>query len=171
LREKTNRGARVPLFERLIDLEPAVSWEPQPLRTFDEAGLRASVRNAVSRILNSRSNLPDHLREYVRGTVLDFGIPDTTTYSPASETDRFALGDLIARSIALYEPRLRDVSIVIEPHATNPRALVAVLRASMLINSRETAVSFPLTIDSAGADATPEEPPERINVRAQSAGK
>ena len=63
------------------------------------------------------------------------------------------------------------VSIVIEPHATNPRALVAVLRASMLIDSRETAVSFPLTIDSAGVDATPEESPAQANVRAHSAGK
>jgi type VI secretion system protein ImpF len=143
----------VPLFERLMDLEPSVPWEPQPFRVFDEAGLRASVRSAVSRILNSRSNLPPHLREYVRGTVLDYGIPDTTNFSPASEPDRVALGDLIAQSIARYEPRLRDVTVVLEPHPSNPRALTGTLRASLLHDSKEKAVSFPIDIHSEGADA------------------
>jgi type VI secretion system protein ImpF len=153
LREsKSNRGARVPLFERLMDLEPSVPWEPRPFRVFDEAGLKGSVRAAVSRILNSRSSLPVHLREYVRGTVLDYGIPDTTNFSPASETDRNALGDLIAHSIARYEPRLRDVTVTIEPHPSNPRAMIGILRASLLVDSRERPVSFPIDIDSEGAD-------------------
>ena len=148
------RGSRVPLFERLMDLEPSVPWEPQPYRVFDEAGLRASVRAAVSRILNSRSSLPPHLREYVRGTVLDYGIPDTTNFAPASEPDRIALGDLIAQSIARYEPRLRHVTVLIEPHPNNPRALIGTLRASLLVDSKEKPVSFPIDIDSEGADAT-----------------
>jgi len=166
---RSNRGARVPLFERLTDLEPAVSWEPQPFRVFDEEGLKGSVRAAVSRILNSRSNLPDHLREYVRGTVLDYGIPDTTNFSPASEPDRMALGDLIAHSIARYEPRLRDVTVTIEPHPSNPRAMVGVLRASLLVDSREKPVSFPIDIDSEGADAAVDE--DDPNTQARSAGE
>jgi type VI secretion system lysozyme-like protein len=150
-----------------MDVEPSVPWEPQPFRVFDEAGLRASVRAAVSRILNSRSNLPPHIREFVRGTVLDYGIPDTTNFAPQSEPDRVALGDLIAQSIARFEPRLRDVTVFIEPHPSNPRALIGTLRASLLVDSKEKPVSFPLDIDSEGAD-TAIEPDSTGQARAES---
>jgi type VI secretion system protein ImpF len=140
------------LFERLVDLDPSLAWEPQPFRVFDRAGLEESVRRAASRILNTRSHITARLQEYVRGTVLDFGIPDTTAYSPASEPDRLALGELIAASLARHEPRLRNVHVRLEPHPSNPRAMIGELRASLLVDSTEQPVSFPLSIDSQGAD-------------------
>lgn len=124
--------------------------EPQPYRTFDEAGLEESVRASVSRILNSRSHIGEHLREYVRGTVLDYGLGDISQFSPASETDRLVLGDRIAASIAQYEPRLRDVRVKLAPHPTNPRAMAGELRASLGAGTSSRAVSFPLAIDGNG---------------------
>jgi type VI secretion system protein ImpF len=161
----------VPLFERLIDSEPAVSSEPHPFRVFERDDLEESIRRSISRILNSRSAVPGHLQEYTRGTVLDYGIPDISTFSPASESDRVALGDIIARSIAMFEPRLTDILVTIEPHPENHRAMIGTLRAVLATDSVQKAVSFPLSINREGADAVADEPTPVPKADAQAASK
>jgi type VI secretion system lysozyme-like protein len=135
------------LFERLEDLEPLVHTEPQPYRVFDEGGLEESVRRALGRILNSRSHHNATVEPYVRGTVLAYGIPDATAFSPASETDRVRLAELIARAIEAYEPRLREVRVSLAPDPSNPRAMTGSIGGRLVADSIDKPVSFPLAVE------------------------
>ena len=59
----------------------------------------------------------------VAGTVLDYGVPDLAPLSPANESDQLRLAEMLAQRIAAYEPRLRDVRVVLAPSSESPVAL------------------------------------------------
>jgi type VI secretion system lysozyme-like protein len=133
-------GARAPLFERLTDLNREEKQESRPQRVLDSGELRRSVRQEVSRLLNTRCAT----WEDRTGTVLDYGLPDFSWMSPASETDRQLLAATIARKVACFEPRLREVRVTIQRDETNPRTVLGMLEGVLLVESIREPVSFPL---------------------------
>jgi type VI secretion system lysozyme-like protein len=87
------------------------------------------------------------LRELAKGTVLDYGLPDFSALSAASEGDLKFLAQSIASQITAYEPRLRNVSVVLLPHASNPKAVQGVIDASLLIGKVYEPVTFQIEFD------------------------
>jgi len=150
------RGARTPLFERLTDLDPENTSEPEPARVLNRAALRESVRRELSWLLNTRSPM----NSARTGTILDYGIPGFTWLSPASGQDRELVGEAIATKVAAFEPRLRDVRVSMEANPANPRAIVGRLEAMLVVEMIAEPVSFPLSISSTGSAevASPEAP-------------
>jgi type VI secretion system protein ImpF len=145
------RGAPVPLFDRLVGGGPEAPTAPAQSRILPARALRDSVRLDVSRLLNTRCGLRGELRELAKGTVLDYGVPDFSSLSPASEDDRMFLAGSIARQITAYEPRLRNVSVVLLPHASNPKALHGVIDASLIIGKVYEPVTFQVDFDLGNA--------------------
>jgi type VI secretion system protein ImpF len=140
------RGARAPLFERLADSEPDSIRDAAPLRVHAQAGLRESVRRDLARFLNTRASFNPAYR-LAEGTVLDYGIPDLSAFTPESEDDRRRLAALLAARIAAHEPRLTNVRVAFHPPSGSPVALKGVIHASLRIGSVVEPVYFPLAID------------------------
>jgi len=138
---KPIRGARTPLFERLCNTARHEPGEPAPLRVEIREELRESVRREVARLLNTRC-----LRDERNGTVIDYGMPDFSWMSAASGDDRRLLADTIARKVAAFEPRLRQVRVTIEPDAKDRRAVVGTIEATLVVESLREPISFPLAI-------------------------
>jgi len=136
---KPIRGARTPLFERLSDRNPNERRELRPDRALDRAALKQSVREEIARLLNTRCSSWQG-----SGTVLEYGLPDFSWMSAASESDRQMLADTIARKVAQFEPRVSDVKVTLERDATNPRAVVGSLDFNLVVESVREPVSFPL---------------------------
>lgn len=137
-------GARIPLFERLVDGHLDEPSEPTPLRVQNRQELRESVRKEVSRLLNTRCpGGEDH-----KGSVIDYGMPDFSWMSAAKGDDRRQIADTIARKVAAFEPRLRQVRVTLEPDAANPRVVVGTISAALVVESIREPVSFPLVIHS-----------------------
>ncbi len=108
-------GAVAPLFDRLrIAKSPN---EPQPLLAMDLPELRESVRLELVRLFNVRSRTPEE--RYAEGelTVVDYGVPDFTAFSPQSGDDRARLAQGLARAVTAFEPRLRAVEAAVEADA------------------------------------------------------
>ena len=84
----------------------------------------------------------------VAGTVLDYGVPDLAPLSPANESDQLRLAEMLAQRIAAYEPRLRDVRVVLAPSSESPVALQGRVVASLRVGSVYEPVSFLLAINS-----------------------
>jgi type VI secretion system lysozyme-like protein len=95
--------APMPLFERLQDDAPFVSYEPQVRRTLTADELRASVRAELMRLLNTRRGAARDGRPL---DVLVYGLPDWSASSAARSADRAALERDVVEAVRAFEPRL-----------------------------------------------------------------
>jgi len=103
-----SRSAAIPLFQRLC----ARNGEIGDAAAFDAAGLQASIANEIASLLNTRSSLT--MAEFLKcqGTVLDFGIPDFSSFSCRSTEDLATVSQAVQHAIALFEPRLSHTQVV-----------------------------------------------------------
>ena len=133
---------RTPLFDRLVDRDPRLGRELRPMRTLDRRGLKESVRRELELLFNTRCPIPAHRLAGRERTVIDYGIPDFSTFSPRSHDDRARLAEAMRRAVEAYEPRLRQVHITIEPLAGEELMLAASLEAMMVYDTVPEPVSF-----------------------------
>ncbi|MFB9127956.1 type VI secretion system baseplate subunit TssE [Paraburkholderia dipogonis] len=98
-----SRGSAMPLFDRL-----AAAGETQ---LTGANALRESVARDLGRLLNTRSRLTFEAFGESDGSVIDYGVPDFSERSLRSGGDRDAIAAVIQHAIALFEPRLKDVSV------------------------------------------------------------
>lgn len=135
------------MFERLLDDSPHVRQPVSPSRAHDVSSLQDSVRSDLVRLLNTRSPLRGVPRTLSGDTVLAYGIPDLSPTSPDSEQDRQNLSVVIAHAITIFEPRLSNVKVVIQADKSDPRAVIGVIYANLVVGNVFEPVSFPLTLD------------------------
>ena len=154
---------RVPLFDRLVEIEPFEPREKSLLGALDHPALRESVRRELERLLSTRSSLPvDRLLERPELTVLEYGIPDLSAYSAGNAEDQGLLTGIVARAVAAFEPRLREVRVSVVAVEDEQRKLR--LRIGGVLSAGEIAqpVSFPalLGLKSGRVEIQPEEEEE-----------
>ncbi|SAL24375.1 type VI secretion protein [Caballeronia udeis] len=99
----TSRGTAMPLFDRL-----AAGGET---RLPGKDVLRESVARDLGRLLNTRSRLTFEAFGATEGSVIDYGVPDFSERSLRSGGDRDAIAEAIRHAIALFEPRLTNVTV------------------------------------------------------------
>jgi type VI secretion system protein ImpF len=133
---------RTPLFDRLVDRDPRLRREVRPLRTLDRRGLRESVCRELERLFNTRCPIPAHRLAGRPRTVLDYGIPDLSGFSPRSEEDRGRLADILRRAVEAYEPRLAGVRVRLDPAPGDDLALSGSIHAILITDSVPEPVSF-----------------------------
>jgi type VI secretion system protein ImpF len=134
----------LPLFDRLAQGSPEPGKEQ---RILDSNTIRESVLQDLLRLLNTRSSRRGLLQPMVEGTVLDYGLPDFSALTPASDADRNILAQAIAARISAHEPRLRNVRVVLGPDPVSPKAVVGVIVASLVIGSIYEPVTFHMGVD------------------------
>ena len=138
-------GGRALLFERLIDLEPGLR-EARPFVLHDRAGLKASVRAELERLLSTRLSVPpSRLAQRQRSTV-DYGIPDGATVSPADPDGRAQLAAQIAAAIAAFEPRLLRPVVQLVQTSDQGNRLFAQIDATLAIPALLEPVSFTIPL-------------------------
>ena len=143
---KPIKGAKALLFERLVDEDPHTPGEGQPFRIYGVAALRASVGQELMRLLNTRCpRLGGPAGEEDR-TILDYGIPDFSHMSAGSDTDTHQLARILEKTIAVYEPRLQQVRVSIQPSAKQRNAVIGLIEAMLVYGTVNEPVAFPLVL-------------------------
>jgi type VI secretion system lysozyme-like protein len=125
-------GAPVPLFERLLDLDPARSVDLADARRLSLPDLRISVGRAIGRLFDTRR--PEALAvsaDRTDLTVLDYGIPDLGTLSPADPEVRRLFAKALRNAIRAFEPRLRNAGVEVYALPDRPHALYARVTGSL----------------------------------------
>ena len=146
---KRGPGSRVPLFDRLFDLQLS-QQETQPRRVLARREVLGSIRAELSRLLNTRcADTIDHLAQQER-TVVNFGMPDFLTLSATREADRQRLAHLVTEAVRAYEPRLRSPVVEVVPHPDRYFSLLLTLHATLDLDNLAEPVSFPLVIEERG---------------------
>ena len=118
-------GITVSLLDRLTDNEPGVIIEPPWTRAQSLRQLKASIRRDIEFLLNARRtpiNPPASARELPR-SVYAYGLPDVTGVSLDTDDDQRHLARAMESAITLFEPRLTNVTVVLQP-APGPARVV-----------------------------------------------
>ena len=105
--------AAVPLFERLSDRKPEQPREPVPLRTLSYPELVKSVREEISRLLNTRTGLPSHELLERERSVIDYGATDLLWVNPFDPQSMRHLTSFLTQTIEKFEPRLQHPRVTI----------------------------------------------------------
>jgi type VI secretion system protein ImpF len=144
--------ARASLLDRLVDENPKAIREPKPFRVQDRGQLRESLRRDLEWLLNTRCPRPE--RELVwtdRGT-LDYGVPDFGTFFTANPEDWRRIAEIVAKTVRIYEPRLRQVRVETLP-SKDIKEVSIVLSGVLTVDGMEEPVSFPVRISRRGESA------------------
>lgn len=102
-----------PLLDRLIDNDPKAAFDSPVSRAQSVRLLRAAVRRDLEWLLNTRRTpdaAPESMKELSQ-SLYNYGLPDFSTFSVNSPRDRDRLLLELEHSLALFEPRLKDVRV------------------------------------------------------------
>ena len=139
--------ARAGLFDRLVDRKPEVSSEAKPMRSVNKYGLYESVAQELRRLFNTRRPCTEEDGKDRERTVLDYGVPDFSAFSPKDVDDQKKLAANIKETLETFETRLKDIRIHIEEHPQKPRALNIRIEGILTFESIREPVSFPVLLE------------------------
>lgn len=145
----------IPLFDRLNG-EPGESGDGS---TLDAHGLQQSLQLDLTRLFNVRNALTidQFLTEsYYVATSLNYGLPDTLGLSPQSLNDLMCWELVIARAIALYEPRLSRVQVKVTPDRASPMVARVTIGAVVALGRQLCQVRFNVLLDQRDATLAPD---------------
>jgi type VI secretion system protein ImpF len=151
LLEDTPRGVNVPYLNRML-LDEAYVEEIHRLRkvqsSYSVRQLKDDVARDLASLLNSRQELqqgvPEEFKE-LRGSLLEFGVPDFTAYSLSSSEDRKRIRREVEQAIAQCEPRLKSVRVHLEPEEKFSQVLRFRIEGLLRVES----LTEPVTFDAA----------------------
>ena len=112
------------------------------MRTLDRRGLKESVRRELEQLFNTRCPIPAHRLRLRERSVIDYGIPDFSTFSARRFEDRARLADVLRRAIEAFEPRLAHVRVRVDEVGGDDMSLAAVIEADLIVENVTEPVSF-----------------------------
>lgn len=120
-------------------------------RMLDGAGLQQSLQHDLERLFNVRNGLS--IEQYLGDapTSLNYGLPDTLALSVQNSLDLRRWELVVARAIALYEPRLSLVRVVVAPDRGNPTVARVNIGGAVTLSRQLCQVHFDVVLDSRAA--------------------
>jgi type VI secretion system protein ImpF len=142
------------LVDRLTDLEPKRREEAPQNRVQALRQIKAALRRDLEWLLNTRRRLdrpPEWCKEVPR-SLFDYGIPDLSAFSMSSDRDLARLLGLIETSLEVFEPRLTNVVVSIEPSASGTRTLRFQIEAMLMLEPAPERILFDTTLDMSSGE-------------------
>src|ERR1035438_2542154 len=121
-----NSAVTLSVLDRLTDNDPKSPSVEAPLTRAESArALRAGVRRDLEWLLNTRRNPddPGSALAETENSLLNYGLPDFSTYAIASPKDQTKLVRVLQAAVKIFEPRLANVRVV--PVEINPQGQIA----------------------------------------------
>lgn len=143
-------SAQASLLDRLIDEDPKSPGEPARQRLLDERKIKACVVRDLENLLNSRrsiAQLPEQFRE-LNNSVATYGLKDFTAENTDSQKVRQTIRKDVERTIARFEPRLRDVKVELATGGNKERNLSFHIAAILVVDPIREPVAFDTFFDS-----------------------
>lgn len=134
------------ILDRLIDLEPALSHESVQYRLLSVGQAKTAVIRDLENILNTKRSilLPPSAYKEVGRSLFVYGLSDFTSESPRNPSVRQQLRMDIEKTISLFEPRLKSVTVRLETPTGNERSLRFRITGLLMVEP----VSEPVTFDT-----------------------
>lgn len=133
------------LLDRLIDEAPGVSQEAVPKRSQTVRQFERAVARDLEAMLNTRretlEDLPEEFEE-VRRSLLNYGLPDFTSYSLLGPKDKARVIRALEETIASFERRLDRVRVTLEEPRAHERAMRFRVDALLRVDPTPEPVTF-----------------------------
>jgi type VI secretion system protein ImpF len=131
------------VIDRLLDDEPELTQEPLASRSRSLQQFKQAVKRDLEWLLNTRQTLkiPDELKE-LNHSIANYGLPDLSNVNVKSVNEQHNLEQLLERIIKIFEPRLEDTIVKLEPVLENEPALHFRINARLKVEPAPEPVSF-----------------------------
>jgi len=143
------------VLDRLIDLEPRQAEDSPTTRAQSVRRLKAALRRDLEWLLNSRRNpdaAPAALAELSQ-SLYNYGLPDFSSASFNSAKDRDWLLLEVEQTVALFEPRLKDVRVTfIETPSVTNRTLHFQIEGLLQMDPAPEQISFDTVLQLTNGD-------------------
>jgi type VI secretion system protein ImpF len=133
------------LLDRLLDDAPEQTQEPLWTRTQTVRQLEASVARDLEELLNCRREMMEEMSpEFaeVSRSVLNYGLPDFTSFSLSGEKDRARIRRILEETIVAFEPRLQRTRVTLEPPREHEKGLRFRVDALLRVDPAPQPVTF-----------------------------
>lgn len=132
------------LLDRLIDFEPRESKESPKSRSTNLRELKSAVRRDLELLLNSRSfpeDIPETLEELNKSLAV-YGLPDFTRSNVKNSSEQKLLTEQLESVIKIFEPRLMDLQVSLDPVNDIERSLRFRIVAQLKVDPVPEPVAF-----------------------------
>lgn len=148
---RVSGGGPVPLFDRLVDMQPDARQEAHIWRRLSVAEVEASVATELSRLFDARRAEP--LAEAARRsaadlTVLDYGLPEFGAWSPADPNARRLMAMAMRQAIMAFEPRLAAPTVELTAPSDRPGLLSARISGRLVAEDGVEPVTYLIDLGS-----------------------
>lgn len=141
------------LIDRLIDNDPKSASDAYTTRSQSVRQMKAGLRRDLEWLLNTRRTPLAAGEEYPELTksLYNFGLPDFSTLNVHSFRDRDRLLLSLEKTVAAFEPRLKDVRVTLR-ESSDPIARTVHFQIDGILDMDPApeAVSFDTVLDLAG---------------------
>jgi type VI secretion system protein ImpF len=136
------------ILDRLIDDEPEVSTEGLHSRGVSMRLVESSLLRDLENLLNTRRNILEPPAAYgeLNRSLYTYGLRDYTAENPNNPAVIQNMRREIAQSIALFEPRLKNVVVQIDA-GREGRELFFRIVGTMVVESFAEPVAFDIQLD------------------------
>jgi type VI secretion system protein ImpF len=142
------------VLDRLLDYEPEKTRESLSSRAKSLRELKQCVKRDLEWLLNTRqcnTELPPDLKE-VNASVIAYGLPDFTTIGIKSAPDQHRLRRTIEGAISIFEPRLQEVRVTIEPVQDGERVVHFRIDARLKVEPAPEPITFDTIMRPGGGE-------------------
>ena len=137
------------ILDRLVDFEPQTSHESVQYRLLNIGQIKKSVIRDLENLLNARRCIispPASFKE-LNNSLFVYGLRDFTSSNPNSQPVRVQLRQDVEKTIARFEPRLKNVSVRFENASKKDRAVRFRISAMLVVEPITEPVSFDTLFD------------------------
>ncbi len=145
-----NRQVQASILDRLLDDEPDNAKESARMRAVDFRRVMAAVSRDLENLLNSRRNILPVAAVYpeLRSSLYIYGLPDFTNENPAVSLSRSKLRFEIEKTVARFEPRLKNVSVKMDTNIRSARDLRFRIVGVLVVDPLSEPVAFDTDFDT-----------------------
>lgn len=136
------------ILDRLVDREPDVVHEP-PQAGSSIGKVKDCVARDLENLLNTRRSIrvPSDLYREVRSSLFVYGLPDFTSRNPGNVMVRTQLRLEIEKTVACFEPRLKNITVTVDAPAGGKRELRFRITAVLVVAAISEQVVFDTNYD------------------------
>ncbi len=149
-KQKLQKGAPVPLFDRLIDTEPHIKSEPKVKNVLSEAALKKSIAQELANILDSRIgshiDLPERSKSDYAYMPEQFGIRDFAGLTAQDESGQRKIASHVKAAILRYEPRLLNPRVRVTKAKAEEFDVDIAIAGDVMIDNIRKRVQFPMVL-------------------------
>ncbi len=140
------------VLDRLLDSSPDLSIDPPRTRQTQMREALDSLCRDLETLLNTRRRpiTPPASLPQLRTSLLNYGVADFIGANMGTREHREVFASKLEEAIRVFEPRLRDVSVVVlDPQESAERVLRLRIEATVLLVAEPTPVLFASTVNPA----------------------